>query len=791
MNINGVDSNSVFNNITTNDIFDQGQSVDIKLSEDTIDLIGTNILVNGGPLQPGGGGIVVNPLNANLNIGNVYDIIDNSGLSIRGINNNQISQGSDILGLQIKTQNINSLNVDFTDVTGDLTVSNKLLVPEITDVLGSSSIQLTTGGINLTSGSLNFNSNSVLSATGTGTQYFMGDGSLLQYSANSGNSNFYLYKSHTNTPAPPPDNGFVYYNNAVQASATIIYISHLTDDAIDIEIFFNNINQINDVYLQDRNVSTNYIKYNITGSPVIVVGSHIQIPVSLIVAGGSGGISFGLNNNILLSFFSNNIEVDTRLSSLQTKTQYQTGLGGNITGFTGELVVSGETNSGTFRKSGGLVNEFLKANGTVDSNTYAIGVATQIVSSVPYINALSEVSSNISNLYVQQGNNTIASAILAVQTGVGYSIQLSASSFTETITFNKQNYIVAGTDCPLFAPTTEIIGNTLIGSSTVGAVSTRIKIKDIKFTGNLQFISSIYNELRTYISNCEITGTLIFPAVSGGGITWIYFFDCSIAGAITIPNQATYGIVFTRCNFTAQTITNSLLVGNTANLVYRECSGLLNLTLDNCIQYGMNTTYLGVSKSSAGSFVKDLGTSSMFLKADGTVDSIAYSYRKFSKIGVYAVVPLNTGNTNLIPSVNGLVTFLADEAKAGDVYTLTIRGTYTTTAGAQVIRITVSGFNNQFGIGGTLPFPSNLVGSFYFTMIVHYTFLTSTSATQIVELLAGGTGNSVTTTFNSGYAANGNATCNISNASTFTVTAASSVASGTSIGIYCAYLNKN
>ena len=374
MNINGTNSNSVFQNITTNDIFDFGQSVDIKLTEDTIDLIGTNILANGNPIGIAGEG-VQNPLNADLNIGNVYDIIDNSGLSLRGINNNQISQASDILGLQIKTQNISSLDIDYTQITGNLTTT-KLLVPEITDELGSSSIVLNTGGVNITSDTLNFNNNTVLSATGLNTQYFMGDGSLLTYSANSGNSNFYLYQSHTNTPAPPPDEGFINYNNSNQSLATIIYISHITDDVIDIEVFFNNINQINDVYLQDKNNSSNFIKYNITGTPTITVGSHITIPVSVISSSGNGSTSFGINHPILLSFFTNTIEVDTRLSSLETKTQYQTGLGGNITAFTGELLVSGETNSGTFRKSGGLSSQFLKANGTVDSNTYATTTIT-------------------------------------------------------------------------------------------------------------------------------------------------------------------------------------------------------------------------------------------------------------------------------------------------------------------------------------------------------------------------------------------------------------------------------
>ena len=38
-------TNKITKTKTTNDIFDFGQSVDIKLTEDTIDLIGTNILV--------------------------------------------------------------------------------------------------------------------------------------------------------------------------------------------------------------------------------------------------------------------------------------------------------------------------------------------------------------------------------------------------------------------------------------------------------------------------------------------------------------------------------------------------------------------------------------------------------------------------------------------------------------------------------------------------------------------------------------------------------------------------
>jgi hypothetical protein len=75
---------------------------------------------------------------------------------------------------------------------------------------------------------------------GTSIQYMMANGTLLTQSANSGNSNFYLYNSGTSMAVTPAD-GYITYNNATQSLATIIYISHLTRDNIDIEVFFKQI----------------------------------------------------------------------------------------------------------------------------------------------------------------------------------------------------------------------------------------------------------------------------------------------------------------------------------------------------------------------------------------------------------------------------------------------------------------------------------------------------------------------------------------------------------------------
>jgi hypothetical protein len=303
MNISGNALSSTFaDGIYTDNVRDLTNTSNIELNQTTIDLRAQNVLVNGGPLQPGGGGIVTDPLNSNLSIG-VFDITNlPGGQTIKSITNLTIATeektvniesatfptsttmngilriptiATDLItdplessSIEMTTGGINMTSTDIningnSTVSGILKVDNKLVVPQIIEESKTSSILMEATGIAITSPALLYNSNAIISATGNQNQYIMGDGSLLQYSANSGNSNFYLYKSHSNTPGAPPDAGFVVYNNSTQGSATVIYISHLTDDNIDVEIFFNNLNQINDVYLQDRNDSTNYIKYNI------------------------------------------------------------------------------------------------------------------------------------------------------------------------------------------------------------------------------------------------------------------------------------------------------------------------------------------------------------------------------------------------------------------------------------------------------------------------------------------------------------------------------------------------
>lgn len=321
MNINGQNIDSTFNTgLDTSVITDLGNTVQILLSTDTINLVGTNVLVNSEPISGGGGGIT-NPLSSDI-----------------------LLNGYDVLGSTFGTS-LNSI--------ADRTIN--ISRPTLGQTIISGTIQADT----------------IIKTGGTNTQYLMADGTALTFSANSGNSNYYLYDSSTTlTPTPPA--GDITYNNAVQSLATIIYISHISRDNIDIEIFYSQLSTLTDVYIQDQSLSENYIQYNITGTPIITVNARIQIPVTVRTSGGTGTTNFPNQHNVLLSFFTNAIETSFRLSTLETKSQNLTSIV-NVTGFAGSIICDGinGVTAPIFLKTGGLSSEFLKANGSIDSNIYS------------------------------------------------------------------------------------------------------------------------------------------------------------------------------------------------------------------------------------------------------------------------------------------------------------------------------------------------------------------------------------------------------------------------------------
>ncbi|MFN9917907.1 MAG: hypothetical protein ACK53L_35295, partial [Pirellulaceae bacterium] len=137
--------------------------------------------------------------------------------------------------------------------------------------------------------------------------------------------------------------------------------------------------------------------------------------------------------------------------------------------------------------------------------------------------------------------------------------------------------------------------------------------------------SATFQELRTYIDNCDFSGTITFPTsvstIAGG--TQIYFTNCSFSGSnnplTTIPNQALYSIYFTRCTFDSQPITNNLALGNFRRLIDSDCGTLPSLSLGNCVRNGLNMT-ASATNVSAGSLTLG-GASTSFFKGNGSLDN--------------------------------------------------------------------------------------------------------------------------------------------------------------------------
>ena len=120
----------------------------------------------------------------------------------------------------------------------------------------------------------------------------------------------------------PPNVGEVRFNIANNTLTTTLWISHITHgpNGVDNDVFLALITSVSIIYLQEADNSLNYIKYNVTTNPVIVENNYITLQVSQLSSGGSGASNFG-NVDLIMSIFSNDTEIDGRITAVETKCQ--------------------------------------------------------------------------------------------------------------------------------------------------------------------------------------------------------------------------------------------------------------------------------------------------------------------------------------------------------------------------------------------------------------------------------------------------------------------------------------
>jgi hypothetical protein len=124
--------------------------------------------------------------------------------------------------------------------------------------------------------------------------------STLYEGARGSSGGIFKYEADTTGTTGDPGAGDIRWNNATQASATQINLSHLTDDGVDIDLFLELI-AIGDVLVvQDQNDSLNYQTWEVSGAPVAFPHSYFEFPVTLNASGGTGTTNFANNHNLIV-----------------------------------------------------------------------------------------------------------------------------------------------------------------------------------------------------------------------------------------------------------------------------------------------------------------------------------------------------------------------------------------------------------------------------------------------------------------------------------------------------------
>jgi hypothetical protein len=112
-------------------------------------------------------------------------------------------------------------------------------------------------------------------------------------------SSYFDYQAQVNGGGNPTS-GHITWENATQIDSTYIRVSHINNDGVDIDIFLNLVQEGNILIIQDRDVSANFQKWVVDGTPIPNTGDgFVEYPVALTASGGT--TNFLSNHRIILA----------------------------------------------------------------------------------------------------------------------------------------------------------------------------------------------------------------------------------------------------------------------------------------------------------------------------------------------------------------------------------------------------------------------------------------------------------------------------------------------------------
>ena len=121
-------------------------------------------------------------------------------------------------------------------------------------------------------------------------------------------SSLFLFQANAVSTSGYPGDGYILWNNAAQASATSLNISHLTDNGIDVDVFLSLLGVGETILVQDQSASANYQSWTITGAQTNInpgtSTSYWVFPVVLDTSGGTGTTDFADGQPLFVALIS-------------------------------------------------------------------------------------------------------------------------------------------------------------------------------------------------------------------------------------------------------------------------------------------------------------------------------------------------------------------------------------------------------------------------------------------------------------------------------------------------------
>lgn len=484
--------------------------------------------------------------------------------------------------------------------------------------------------------------------------YLLSDGSIVTNSGDGVNSNIYLYNNNL-TITSPPAAGQIRYNNAVIPAATEIYISHLTRDNVDIDVFLALISQLSIIYIQDQDSSINYIRYNVTAPPVLTPNAFITIPVTVLDTSGTGATNFPAGMNLFMSIFTNDVEIDTRLTAVEGKTQ-------NINATASQNVFEKTT---LFVLNPAASESFAISNNSFPFSTTKFSVSNTSVQiiSVPLLMN----TQRITLLGAPIDNNDAARKVY-VDDADALKLNLTGGNITGNLTV-AGNLVTRLGAFDVF----NITNNT--GSAARFTLSNTNATSYVTMSMN----NNILNGIPTPVSNDDATNKAYVDTrdalqlnLTGGTLT----------GNLTAPSFIkTGGLItqFLKAN------------GDSDASIYLKADGTVSMT--GALNMG-NQNITTAGSITGTSIIKTGGTATQYLLANGTVDSRSMSTAQVIQVDNLTSAGVSEFNMTQVATVGS---WSWADAAIGYTRQVTIRGTLSRSANTATtwsLRIKTNGTEN-------------------------------------------------------------------------------------------------